>query len=312
MRVVAATVLVLTLTVAAWWAVYSGAHYSRTPPAPLDGAWTIIALPDTQHMVEQVPEALSAQVSWILEQARTYNIVYVTHLGDVVQRADDTAQWERAWGSLSRLSATIAWSVLPGNHDIDGAGTLRPFVQRFGALGGGVVAGAEDRRPDSGASFRELVDGTERLLMLQLPFCPSDDVLAWGRGVLEAHAQVPALVSTHGYLDRGARSGPAMCDAWPVNDDANGGEQIWRELIEPHDNVFGVLGGHYDGMSHLVSQRGGRPPVLQATLNPSPGTEGWLLMLQWQAHRRRVVVHTHSPYLGLFDNSAEGTYEFAY
>src|SRR5688572_28840252 len=50
------------------------------PPLPQKGAFTIVALPDTQHYSEKFPATYTAQTRWIVEQQRARNIACVLYL----------------------------------------------------------------------------------------------------------------------------------------------------------------------------------------------------------------------------------------
>ena len=50
--------------------------------------FTIIALPDTQNEAEYFPAVFTSQTQWIADNKTLENIVFVTHLGDIVNTAD--------------------------------------------------------------------------------------------------------------------------------------------------------------------------------------------------------------------------------
>ena len=50
--------------------------------------FTIIVLPDTQHYSDQFPEIYTSQTQWIAENKDDLNIVFVSHMGDIVQNND--------------------------------------------------------------------------------------------------------------------------------------------------------------------------------------------------------------------------------
>ena len=58
--------------------------------------FSVVLLPDTQNYAEKFPETYKAQTQWIADTARHDNIKFVIHLGDIVQHADNEAQWKVA------------------------------------------------------------------------------------------------------------------------------------------------------------------------------------------------------------------------
>ena len=92
--------------------------------------FTIIVVPDTQNYVsymnDGMPETFTAQTQWIVENREALNIVFVTHLGDLVARGDSSeAEWlaaEHSMGLLEDPATTgmnegIPYGVALGNHD---------------------------------------------------------------------------------------------------------------------------------------------------------------------------------------------------
>ena len=63
----------------------AGAAHAEFPPLP-EGAFSIVALPDTQAYSAGAPEIFAAEMQWILDNIDRQNIVFVTHLGDIVDR----------------------------------------------------------------------------------------------------------------------------------------------------------------------------------------------------------------------------------
>ncbi len=106
--------------------------------------FSIVVLPDTQMYAaavddpvtpvdEAVENIFKKQTDWIRENKETEKIIYVAHLGDIVDsncNAGDT-EWGRADTAMDTLdnSPLIPYGVLPGNHDWDGP-TSPPGCER--------------------------------------------------------------------------------------------------------------------------------------------------------------------------------------
>src|SRR6185436_12195628 len=100
----------------------------------------------------------------------------------------------------------------------------------------------------------------------------------------------------------------------------NDGEDLWRKLIEPNENVRMVLSGHTipDGTAHSVATRASGTIVQQVLANFQhcdlcPCTEvegggGYLRLMRFDRDAARVQVSTYSPYLD--ESLRDGENEF--
>ena len=97
--------------------------------------FAVIALPDTQNYVTSSTNAalFRQQTQWVADQVRTqgnpYNIVFVTHLGDVVSSGlepdavADRAQTRRwTFSTAGWPSRSSPGACCPGNHDFASTG----------------------------------------------------------------------------------------------------------------------------------------------------------------------------------------------
>jgi hypothetical protein len=87
------------------------------PPLP-ESAFTIVVIPDTQHytgrgckgsLASDAPVEnahLAAQVEWILTNIKKENIVFVTHVGDIVED-NRREEWTVAKEHLDRLRGIV-------------------------------------------------------------------------------------------------------------------------------------------------------------------------------------------------------------
>jgi len=86
--------------------------------------FTLILLPDTQNESWLNPAAFNSQTQWIVNNKAAKNIVFVTHVGDIVNTASSTTEYKNADAAMDKLDAgNVAYSVGPGNHDM-GDGSL--------------------------------------------------------------------------------------------------------------------------------------------------------------------------------------------
>ena len=80
-----------------------------------DGVFSIIGLPDTQNYSQSFPFVFVDQTSWVADQIDTLDIRFVTHYGDLVQRAD-REEWINADDAMVLLGeAGVPRGVASGN-----------------------------------------------------------------------------------------------------------------------------------------------------------------------------------------------------
>jgi hypothetical protein len=89
-----------------------------------EGAWTLVLLPDTQVYSQNFPGVFDSQTAWILNNARSRNIRYVFHLGDIVN-VNSIPEWENARRSMGALDGKVPYALVPGNHDYGPGGKCR-------------------------------------------------------------------------------------------------------------------------------------------------------------------------------------------
>jgi hypothetical protein len=107
--------------------------YGRKAPETKT-AFTMVALPDTQYYSESYPLRFTDQTQWAVNSKEDLNIVFLTHLGDIVDDGDYFKyQWINANNSMSVLDGELPYGILPGNHDMDLQGVAKYYDQYFPA-----------------------------------------------------------------------------------------------------------------------------------------------------------------------------------
>ena len=283
-------------------------------PLLTDDAWTIVMLPDTQYYAWSTPDVFDAQTEWIAAHVAELDIRLVVHVGDLVD-ANRDGQWENARASMAALDGVVPYVVVPGNHDTgtssaaNDRSTLmndyfpvdRPHMQEH--LGGTFEPGRAE-------NTYHLVDTPEGpWLVLGLEFGPRDSVLEWAKHVLDEHAGLPSLLTTHAYLyhdstrmdhvhrpdQRGSPYHYGVAETG-VND----GEEIWQKLVEPASQLELVLSGHVlgDGAGYLASERADGTVAHQMVANYQDALfpSGYLRIIRVKPDR--FEVYAYSP---LFD-----------
>ena len=168
---------------------------------PSNDNFTIVVLPDTQGYVKWYPWLFDNQTQWIVDNKEALNIVFVTHMGDLVDHPDNMTEWENANRSMSKLDGNVPWAVLPGNHD-QGSDNLSYYTKYFGydRFSGESWYGGAYTPDDNANSYQLFSAGGDDYLILHLRCDAGDDVLLWASNVIEQYPQRRVIVSTHDYL----------------------------------------------------------------------------------------------------------------
>jgi hypothetical protein len=268
-------------------------------PAP---DFTIVALPDTQKYTEHRPDLFQSQVDWIIAQRTNLNIVYVAHLGDVVDDGDlDPAQWTVATNCLYRLlEAGIPLGVTAGNHDHDGGTKL--FDQFFSPK---LFAGRPWFGGHLGDNYRNHYDrfsvGNLDFIVLHLDF--NYDKLdyraadTWAPAVLASNANRRAIVVTHNVLNVKGEFDPR-------------GKAVYDNL-KSHTNLFLMVGGHNHAEAQRADTFNGHTiySLLSDYQSWTNGGNGYLRLYRFSPAKNLIHVQSYSPAINHY--RTDPTSEFA-
>jgi hypothetical protein len=281
-------------------------------------ASTVVVLPDTQFYACAYPEIFESQARFITSQHAARGIGLVLHTGDIVD-SDIDPQWQVASDSLHRLDGVVPYLVVSGNHDLEaGRSTLMGHYFDARLLDAFEPPNAAYQPPAVENSYAVVPIAGLSWLFLGLEFGPRDAVVQWADAVLKQHAELPAVVFTHAYLySDGNRYDRTRMPRQPYHPDdyaltpdqgINDGEDLWRKLIEPNENVRLVLSGHVipDGQARSLAQRMSGTIVAQVLANYQlcdacpcsqvEGGGGYLRMLTFSPDGLQIQVTTYSPH----------------
>ncbi len=286
-------------------AMYSRGVADDLPPAP-PGAFSIVVLPDTQaYCTEEKAVYFESEIEWILQNRDSQNIVFVSHVGDIVDDYQSDSEWEVARKNMLRLSGTLPFGFSVGNHDMLSSGDSRKFQEAFPAslfesfdwYGGQIKNNANSYQLISAAGMD--------FLILHLECNAPDDVLKWASGVLEEHADRRAMITTHMYL--GPRDQPRKSrdyyDApkgrmrWSKRhgDNGNTPQQLWEKCFSRHRNVFLICCGDQSRTQAMHrTVKGEHGNVVHECL--SDYRDGFLRIYRFEPSTRRISVITWSPF----------------
>lgn len=303
--------------------VVTGAKYEDPAPAAFpEGAFTLVMIPDTQYYCQTPGHNYHFHniVDWIVNHRDKYNIRYVLHLGDVVNRGGiEMHQWDVAAKAMHKLDDKVPYSISLGNHDYaDDRSRNRetPLNEYFPpsryanwpSFGGCMEKGHLE---NTYHTFEAL---NSKYLILALEFGPRDKVLEWANKIVKKHQDHRVILSTHAYMysddHRFNLSERNAWQAWnPHNyrseEGNNDGKDMWDKLVSRHSNFFLVAGGHVinDGLGRksMVTPQGNT--VHQMLFNYQgyfEGGMGTIRLLHFFPDNKCIQVRTYSTSLGRF------------
>lgn len=248
---------------------------SQLEPLP-EGAFTIVIIPDTQAYVgpgtrnEKIGSTVvtnpsfDTQTQFIIDNIDDQRIVFVSHVGDIVDNRNNPGQWQAAKTYMDRLNGRVPYAISVGNHDMSAGGNAKEFQSTFPAstfsdyswYGGTFTSDSEQEQKMYGNNVNSYqlfsVDGID-FIFLHLQCNAPDPVLEWANKILTQYSNRQAFITTHMYL--GAVEKPVKGSSnknhlvgrmkWTKNHGkkGNNGEQLWEKLFRHHANIVAVFSG---------------------------------------------------------------------
>ena len=293
------------------------------PGAKAQSDFTIVALPDTQYYSESYPQTFTAQTQWIVNNAATLNIQAVLGLGDIVNTATNTWEWQNADASVKLLdNANTPYLLAIGNHDYSDSGNTSgrtSETSNFNAFfGPSRYQGYSWYKGQYPAGSNEnfygiLTINSKQYLFLMLEFYPRDSALAWAASVIAANPAAEVIVVTHAYIYSDSTR-VSLCDglnaqAYNVGAD-NDGETLWKKFVSQYSQISLVLNGHFaytDSTAEGVGKRtdlGVNGNIVNEMLSDyqemANGGNGYLRILKFSPSLNTIEVRTYSPTLNAY------------
>jgi hypothetical protein len=292
------------------------------PPA----SFTIVVMPDTQYYAQSYPDIFRSQTQWIVDQADTLNLAFVTQLGDCVQTANVLSQWLVADAAFSLLEDPVTtmkahgipYGIAVGNHDQapnGDPGTLTQQSQTTSMYNQFFGVPRFIGRPYYGDHFGDNNDNHYDLfsasgldfIILHLEFDQTDnplrrETLAWADQVLDTHRDRRAILSAH-YLIRTGVIAPFGPQGQAVYD-----------ALKHHPNLFLMLCGHISGEGRRVDVFEGNTmhTLLSDYQSRRNGGDGWLRVMQFSPAFDEIRVRTYSTWLNHFEIDADSDFVIDY
>lgn len=264
--------------------------------ADADHRFTLAVLPDTQYLLDEGgsdPEPVRATLRFLTTNRREQDIAFLAQLGDLTEHGT-----EREIRIASRLfdgvGNRLPFSVLAGNHDVDSDTDDQrgdtPYLRAFGPDRFARMSTYGGSSPDGYNSYHVLNAAGRRWLLLALDWRVSDAGLRWTQRVLDRHAELPAVLTTHDLVR--ADDGVARL--------SDNGQRLWDELIRGNDQIFLALAGHnWPSARTTMTNDAGNPVHLHLANYQDRyyGGAGMVRFYTFDLARDMIDVETFSPWL---------------
>ena len=226
--------------------------------------FSIIAIPDPQNYTASSKGIYKLQTQWIADNKEKENIRFVLHLGDMTD-GNRKSQFERAIAAHDVLAeAGIPCAPATGNHDYKEGDSGISFKCRSRSLFGNYFNDSyiQTKYKDSSwfHGFKMMANmyatfnvGHLKFAVIALEFFPRKDALCWAENLLSNELKDHyVIITTHGYLTRGATENSGKYSSGSNGDIASGalGVEIYNELVSRHSNIIMVVSGHESGAEH--------------------------------------------------------------
>jgi len=203
----------------------------------------IVHLPDSQR---QTAAMSAAQAQWIVDHLATNSIALVTHVGDLVEDANDDTHWSNIRSALElTYNLGIPIGILPGNHDIYNTAKYKTNFPLSNWAGKSWYGGAP---PDELSTYQLFTVGSQAFAHLALKYGPTHGgaTLTWAAALMPTFraANRQVIISTHSFLELNGTFTPE-------------GQIIYDDLIVPNvDLVPLVFCGHRHGVAYVRATNG--------------------------------------------------------
>jgi len=274
---------------------FYGRQAGGTAPAE---DFTLIVIPDTQNMATSYPAVFNSMTQWISNTRVISNIVFVTHVGDIVNTASSTTEWERADAAFDILDATgVPYSVGPGNHDLGGLYNNYFGVSRFSSKPWYQGYYGSDNYNNYSFFSASGMD----FIIINLQYNPDTARIHWADGLLQTYSSRRGIVVQHNLLN--------LNNFWY--------NQTSYNALRDNPNLFLMLCGHMhsstDGSAYRaeMGNDGHTIHILLTDYQDYPnGGNGYLRLLTFRPASDEIFAQVYSPYVNTYLTNASNYEQF--
>lgn len=296
----------------------------KLDPAPAE-TFSIVVIPDTQAYkglgTKSQPESkdpvtnaiFEAHTRWISENLDRQHIVFVSHVGDIVD-VNHHNEWKVARACMDKLHGKVPYGISVGNHDLTSKGDSSLFQEYFPASRfqdfkwyGGCFQGSTLGTQVSGNnanSYQLFSAGGMDFVFLHLECNAPDDVLEWANGILAKHADRRALITCH--MGWGPLNHPKVVGEYITGqkgrmlwskihgERGNSPQQIWEKCYRKHKNLIAVFSGDQSRTQAIrAATPGDHGNVIHEVMQDY--SSGWLRLVRFTPTENRIDVITFDP-----------------
>ena len=185
----------------------------------------ITVIPDSQNESTSYPAVFNSMTQWIANNKSGQNIVFTTHVGDIVNTSTSTTEWTNADTAMDYLDAgNVAYSVGPGNHDMGGLYNNYFGTSRFSGKSwyGGHYGS------DNYNNYSLFSAGGMDFILINLQYSSTSAMLDWADALLKANPTRRGIVEQHDLLN--------LNNTWD--------NQAPYTALKDNPNLFLMLCGH--------------------------------------------------------------------
>ncbi|MFF2093953.1 LamG-like jellyroll fold domain-containing protein [Paenibacillus sp. NPDC058174] len=274
-------------------------RYTGEPQLTGESNYHFIFVPDPQMQSYLNPEMLEAQTEWIAKQQHDLQIEMTAFVGDFVHNSDSTVEWNRASSAVLKLDESdAAYMATAGNHDYD---HTHAYLRFFGPQRFASKAYYKGFSPSRYSSYAIKNAGSYNYLWLMVDMQNVRVDLAWCKEILSKYAQYPTILVSHDLiymLSHGDTNIPY---------ESENGAFIWEQLINPYQQVFMTVNGHFNGNVHQICSNENGQDVIQMLVNYQDryrGGNGWLRLVELDEQNNAIKCRSFSPWVAKLSEDA--------
>ena len=256
-------------------------------PTPIPTPYTIAWISDTQGYTFHEMDGLNSIVEYVLENREAMNITAIVQTGDLVEKHENPAHWERIEEAFAPVRETIPFYCVAGNHDVGFYG-LKHLTYQYYIEHALCDVKDPDRQFEDGKCWYELREDLG-LLFIGIGWMLEGDAprfVEWAGEVLDRYSEYPAVLLTHSFL---YTNGNLSSD----------GQYLEKNLVATHPNVRLALCGHHDGARRWSTEYEDGRTFTALMLNFQDDykkSRGYFTLLTFDPLFRSISVTTYSPF----------------
>lgn len=271
-----------------------------------EGGFSIVVIPDTQEYfgkgTKKEPDSKEAvtnpvflsQTQWIAKNIDRQNIVFVSHVGDIVDKNNDD-QWKIARENMDLIHGLVPYGVAVGNHDMTLKGNSSLFQKYFPAkrfdkfswYGGYFNETISDPgiSGNNANSFQLFSANGIDFVILHIECNAPNNVIEWANDVMDQYKDRFAIITSHMVLGplekplerKGYYTDPKGIMKWVKihGERGNSAQELWEKLFARHKNLKLVFCGDQSRTNSMYinqyGESGNRVDILLSDYMVKPG-----------------------------------------